>query len=345
MMVACAHLWERALPLAHPGVSESARTLPRFLNFGRTGVLLFFAISGFVIYRSLRGPRQTTGRRFVITRFFRLYPAYWVSLVGGLIFVWWWRGQPSGWEMIAANVTMLPRIFGQPFVMGLYWTLETELCFYAVCWFVWRLDYLEDARVLVGLVIGLTLLWLAVKGARQLAAVTDDLSGQWKDVPRHLALMFWGAYFRVVYDETGGFRQQVRENRRLLVLIGLTAVILFADGLRGFRFVIHPTRIPPSAYVIAPILFWLWVAWLRVRFGILAWLGRISYSLYLFHLVVATPLFLWMATRPNESLRGWPVPFYVVSLFALTVIVSALVYYTVEKPSIALGRRFAPAKN
>jgi peptidoglycan/LPS O-acetylase OafA/YrhL len=157
--------------------------------------------------------------------------------------------------------------------------------------------------------------------------------------------MFWGTYPRVAYDDTNGFRERVRKNRRVLVLIGLTAMLLLVDGSRGFRFLLHPTRIPPSAYFLAPIFFWLWVAWWRVRFGVLAWLGRISYSLYLFHLVVATPLLMWMAAQPNESWRGWPVPFYVVTFFALTVIVAAAVYYAVERPSISLGRRFAPGKN
>ncbi|MCA1658242.1 MAG: acyltransferase family protein, partial [Verrucomicrobiaceae bacterium] len=81
LMVACAHIWERFLSLAGSNQFTTGKSWTRYFEFGITGAVLFFAISGFVIYGTLRGPREGTGRRFVITRFFRLFPAYWVSVV------------------------------------------------------------------------------------------------------------------------------------------------------------------------------------------------------------------------------------------------------------------------
>ena len=341
LMVAYAHIWERILPIAGPRGDVAEQTWPRYLELGITGVVLFFAISGFVIYGTLRGPREGAGRRFVISRFFRLFPAYWVSMAAALVFIWWWQGWSITGSMVAANATMLPNVFRQPQIIGLYWTLETELAFYLSCWLIWRLGWLDNPRVLVGLVVGMTLAWFLVKGGKRLGIVPEDIFGSWKNLPRHLGIMFWGAYFRVVYDETRGFRESIKNNRKIWILVALTVLIVVAGGARQFRFVIHPSRIWFSPYVVAPLLFWIWIAWLRVRTRAITWLGQISYSIYLFHLVVATPLVYWIAREGNAALRGWPGVCYLIATLLLTVLVSAAVYYAVELPAIALGKRWA----
>ncbi len=341
LLVACAHIWERFLPYSNASDTPVTKTWPRYFDFGITGVVLFFCISGFVIYGTLRGPREDAGRRFVISRFFRLYPAYWVSVAAGLIFIWWWRGSPITWPMVAGNVTMLPTILRQPQVMGLYWTLETELAFYLSCWLIWRLGWLEEARVLAVVVVALSLSWFAVKGATQAAGAPDEILGAWKNLPRHLGIMFWGAYFRVVYDETNSFRGALRRERKFWILLCLTIVILALGGARQFRFFIHPSRNWFSPYVVGPLLFWVWIGYLQIRTAALAWVGKISYSLYLFHLVVATPLVWFVARTSNPAWRGWPIALYLAPTLLLAVVVSAGVYYAVELPAIALGKRIA----
>jgi peptidoglycan/LPS O-acetylase OafA/YrhL len=340
LMVACAHIWEHFLPLGAGKSDAIGKSWTRYFEFGITGVVIFFAISGFVIYGTLRGPRQGTGRRFLITRFFRLFPAYWVSVLAGLLFIWWWQGWPITGRMVAANFTMVPDLFGQPPIMGLYWTLGTELVFYFCCWLIWRVGRLEDIRLLAALVIGLSLIWLAVKGAKQLGTIDNDVSAACKNLPRHLGIMFWGAFFRIVYDESDGFRA-LKKNRKTWVLAGLTAVILAVGGTRQFRFLIHPSTNWFSAYVVGPVIFSSWVIWLRVRNPILAWLGRISYSIYLFHHAVMIPVAAWIGTESAAAFRGWPVVLYLGPTLLLTVAVSAGIYYAVELPAINLGKRLA----
>jgi peptidoglycan/LPS O-acetylase OafA/YrhL len=341
LMVACAHVWEKFLPLARQTPDALGKSWTRYFEFGITGVVLFFAISGFVIYGTLRGPREGTGRRFVITRFLRLFPAYWVSVIAGLVFIWWWQSWPITGPMVAANFTMLPDVLRQPPVMGLYWTLGTELTFYFSCWLIWRVRRLEDPRTVAVLVVALSLVWLGIKGAKQMGGINDDISAAWKNLPRHLGIMFWGAYFRIVYDETKGFRESIRRNRKIWMLVALTVVIVAVGGARQFRFLIHPNRTWFSAYVVAPVLFSLWVVWLRVRNPFVAWLGRISYSIYLFHLVVMIPLAVWVAAESHGAWRGWPVVVYLIPALLLTIVVSAIVYYSVELPAINLGKRLA----
>jgi peptidoglycan/LPS O-acetylase OafA/YrhL len=60
----------------------------------------------------------------------------------------------------------------------------------------------------------------------------------------------------------------------------------------------------------------------------LVWLGAISYSVYLLH-----PLCLQVV--PSMSNRGY----YFVAMLALTLIISSITYWFVEKPSISFGKR------
>lgn len=340
LLVGCAHVWEGFLPFSNQGANDSIKSWPRYFDFGITGVVLFFAISGFVIYGTLRGPRADAGRRFVITRFFRLYPAYWVSMLAALSFIWWWQGQVITAGLVEANITMVPSIFGQNHIIGLYWTLETELVFYVACWLIWRCGWLDDPRFLAGLVVGFSLAWFALKGVIEISGL-DDISASWKNLPRHLGIMFWGAYFRIVYDETRGFRGAIKRNRKVWILFALTILIVMVGGSRQFRFFLHPGRTWISPYVVAPLFFCVWIAWWRVKFTPLAWLGKISYSIYLFHLALVAPLVWWVALEGNAAWRGWPIATYLIPTLLLTVLVAAGVYYAVELPAILLGKRLA----
>ena len=160
-------------------------------------------------------------------------------------------------------------------------------------------------------------------------------------MPRHLALMFWGAYFRVLYEDTRGFRERWLHDRQVWLLAGLGLLLMLMDGPKAFRVALGAHPVLPSAYAVSPPLFALWVAACRVRWGALAWLGRISYSFYLFHLIVAVPLVAFLTVAGHAAWHRWPLGAYMAVALTLTVGLSAAVYYAVERPSIALGKRLA----
>ncbi len=102
---------------SHIGGALDERFLSLMLyrfDVGHVGVIAFFLISGRII--SIKhGPRV-----FLIRRFFRIYPLYWISvlLIGGSL------------PIVLANLTMLPSLFGTDHINGGVWTLEVELAFY-----------------------------------------------------------------------------------------------------------------------------------------------------------------------------------------------------------------------
>ncbi|MEU9606858.1 acyltransferase [Streptomyces sp. NPDC048057] len=101
-------------------------------KYGSYGVQLFFIISGFVI--CLSAWNRTPGQ-FVKARFLRLFPAYWFSVVVGLL-VWRLgpgtdRATPTISDSLT-NLTMFQVPMDAVHVVGSYWTLWIELCFYLV---------------------------------------------------------------------------------------------------------------------------------------------------------------------------------------------------------------------
>jgi peptidoglycan/LPS O-acetylase OafA/YrhL len=111
-----------------PGATPFQHAVAAVSRFGFVGVPLFFMISGFVILWTAynRSPGQ-----FVLARFCRLFPSYWVcvlitSAVLGL------AGGAPPWRQVVTNLTMLHHLFGYDSIDEVYWTLFVELKFYAL---------------------------------------------------------------------------------------------------------------------------------------------------------------------------------------------------------------------
>ena len=101
-----------------------------FARYGYLGVQFFFMISGYVIFFSAQ---NRSASQFAVSRLVRLYPAFWIALLVTTGFALLWGGQLSVTPMqVLANMTMMGPAFGQPYVDGVYWTLQLELTFYAL---------------------------------------------------------------------------------------------------------------------------------------------------------------------------------------------------------------------
>jgi len=100
------------------------------LKLGKYGVQLFFIISGFVIYwsiNSLQSPKV-----FLISRFYRLFPTYWVGvlLTFTVVRLFQLPGREVDLQTLLLNFPMIHQYFGVKNVDGVYWTLTVELTFY-----------------------------------------------------------------------------------------------------------------------------------------------------------------------------------------------------------------------
>jgi len=305
-------------------------------DFGRAGVVLFFAISGFVIPSSLK-PKDPAAV-FPVRRFFRLYPAYWISILTGLVAVHWAWGDNPGLTAILAIATMLQRFLGIEDVLGIYWTLQVELAFYALCFLLSSARLLENGRVLAALALGLGLYWYIILATGlglfpKLLFLRPSFNGYYLEWFAYLSIMLLGASCRrIAQGNPSGLLLSCLAVILWLVVQPVTGFILY-HGAVAKEFV----ALKYGGYGIGLWIFFLFGFVLKIHNRVAAWTGRISYSLYLQHPPVMYGL-VWFALR-----MGWSPPFtagmWILLVSAGTIIVAALLFSFVEAPSIALSDR------
>lgn len=109
-----------------------SHTAPWPLDFwiGRYGVELFFMISGYVIFLTL--DKTNTPKEFIVSRFSRLYPVYWVAVLLTYSITSALSLPKYDVSLIDAikNMSMVQESVGAHNVDGVYWTLQKELGFY-----------------------------------------------------------------------------------------------------------------------------------------------------------------------------------------------------------------------
>lgn len=335
LLVVCLHVTQffHAQRAALPALSgQWLAVLAQDFDFGRIGVMLFFLISGYVIPDSIRLDRPAPLATFAIRRVLRIYPAYWVSIPLGAWAMWWLWERPFGWGALLANLSLLQDLLGVPAAIGVYWTLLIELGFYLLCIVLALRHSLHDTRRLA---------WLAAVFA---ALHTLGAFGAWLGVPLKLALVFLplylsymlcGALLRQV-DDGAAIAPAPRRVLQALIVFYLTLFPLAAIWAIG----------PFNNYVvcggIALALFLLGTRVMPLRARVLVWLGRISYSLYLFHAPLTMLVLWWVLQQPTGSAwRGGHMLAYLALCGGLAIGVAAVVERWIERPGIALGRRLA----
>ena len=115
---------------ASDGMSIMPYPLAPLAKYGYFGVHLFFLISGFVI---LMTASNGSLRQFFVSRFARLYPAFWacctITFIATALI-----GAPRYTASIGqylVNMTMMSDFLHVGSIDGVYWSLFVELRFYA----------------------------------------------------------------------------------------------------------------------------------------------------------------------------------------------------------------------
>jgi peptidoglycan/LPS O-acetylase OafA/YrhL len=242
------------------GTVDRAVTPSLSFEFGRYGVDLFFMISGFVIFMTLE--RSARIRDFAVSRFARLYPAFWTALIVAIIAVWL-DGRPTPTFNIAvANATMLPGLFGAPLVDGVYWTLAYELLFYVLAAGFFLTGSRKPELACLGWLLA-SVLTMAYAPPAAIKAIAGFYS-----------------YLFIA----GIMIYRLRQNPRNLFAWAVLATAIFVSGRVPFAFFNeqHISGLPNGAIACACAAA-MWFGARRRPPQFLAYLGEISYALYLIH--------------------------------------------------------------
>ncbi|MGI5492855.1 acyltransferase family protein [Microtetraspora malaysiensis] len=335
---------------------------PTWFNLGNYGVLVFFLVSGYIIPASLE--RRGDVRAFWIGRLFRLYPLYVLTIAVVLAMV---PVQPLRPNIDpVGHITMLMEVTGSWAFTEPMWTLSYEMVFYLLvtALFVAGLHrrsglfalafaalsvlvaFVMPARgLLSGPVVPVIVLAVIVAslggvlfgtgrvrtaGAFGLGALAIGLIVVGSRVPWQGAMVL-----AVMFTGTVIYRWERGEMSGMWPVLGVVFLICLTPFLK-------PVTVNGMANLATVALaggtFWLFHALRgrRIPYA-LAWLGLISYSVYMLHMPV---LRLFMLVSGNPLRFSWPVQLGLgLAAFACICGVSWLTYRFVELPMQGLGRR------
>ncbi|BAI93136.1 acyltransferase [Limnospira fusiformis CCALA 023] len=275
-----------------------------YWGLGRHGVEFFFIVSGFVILITLE--RTTSCLDFIIKRFSRLYPAYWVGII--LTFTITAIAQLPELQVsfpdAVLNLTMFQWLFNVPNVDKVYWTLRIEICFYIMMLLIYKLRLLKRVEVVVSGWLALTLFY-SIKTYMASRGFGFLENANYLQANNHL---FMGSLIADNFDYLsmgiiGNLKSIVRElviiKYAHLFIAGLMIYKVNKQGFSIHRFLIimicilaqrfaYPWENSWSTTIIVAsfiVLLYLgtqgYLKWLRLQ--PLIFLGTISYSLYLIH--------------------------------------------------------------
>lgn len=298
------------------------------------GVMLFFAISGYVIPFSFQGKGFEGARQFIIRRFFRLFPIYWVVLSFSLVVLFVFKNPINSLETILWNFTMIPKVFNEKFVLHVAWTLAHELLFYFICLILFLLGWLDQSRKIGIAILGLSGMYWLIRFGEWCGFLAPASTFFQKTVLISLPLMFWGTLCR--FKQEGKCTGMIEKIG--LAFIPLQSLVLLFCRLFYTRESVR-ANFPVSfaiSIALAVAIFILGTTRYKITNRFLVWCGTISYSIYLLHMYALVRAINFF----NQFYPGTPSYFLiVVAGGALTCLVGAVGYYFIERPSIMFSKR------
>jgi len=289
------------------------------ISYGWAGVPIFFVISGYCILLSAYHSKDWID--FSIKRFFRIFPAYWASLLvvlAAAIFQKLYTGTnsvhniPQSATELLANITMLTAPFTAVKTMSMvYWSLTCELLFYLLIAGV--LIFRKGISIYLLLIISTISLITPI----QKTGVLFFLD-QWPGFSLGI----------VIYYLFHGSNRAERAFSILLLIISLCGLYL--------KFIVQGN----IAYAVAAVISFILIlsgSFLAIRENSISRLGKYSYSIYLLHVPIGIFIFSrfrneYTKTNLTANIIYDLVVYAVISGFAI------LMFQHIERKGIVYGK-------
>ncbi|HIJ37724.1 MAG TPA: acyltransferase [Rhodospirillaceae bacterium] len=299
LAVVCSHIGSR--------LAQSETVNQLIVDIGRGGVTLFFLLSGYLIFSKVQTQSLT---KFIIRRFFKVMPSYWVNISVIFIIDLLIDNCPHfSAPSYLASLMAVSDVIGVQAVSGVFWTLLIEFKFY--------------------LFIALQ---HALFGRRHLHKIFSILIlfeiGCWF-FRGHGSLTL--SYFPVFYlgieialaEESGWAR---------LALLRLALVTLLSGG--SLYLCLDQQKLAATLYLAGSTIFFAIILKHRIGSNFFVYFGITSYSNYLYHSIIAWAIFTILAPPTGVA----SLPAVAIALFLATLVAKTF-YKFIEVPMVNLGQQ------
>ncbi|MBT9331826.1 acyltransferase family protein [Paracidobacterium acidisoli] len=305
------------------------KTSHRLVEMGHVGVLMFFALSGFLITTRLLQEYTAAGRislrNFYVRRIFRILPPslFYLGVISilaasGLI--------QCSWRAIRSALflyTNYAQYGDMGWKIGHFWSLSVEEHFYLFWPALLILFGVRRGQKTAAALAGLVITWRIVDDRYELLARlfhNPNLAFHGNRTDLIADALLWGCCLAFYYHPRMRFS---------LSPAWSTAIVLSAAALLTALFSWHINHGTILAQALPTVILGGLVAAPNAPIGrllelpLLRYIGRISYSLY-----------IWQQLFVGQS--GLLIPLSLLGLLACAL----FSYYVIEQPSIRYGRRF-----
>ncbi|MGQ4006366.1 acyltransferase [Francisellaceae bacterium CB300] len=302
---------------------------------GKYGVLLFFIVSSYTLFRSLDIRKEDGFKNYYIRRFFRIAPLYYLIII--ILFITT-NGDAGYLQDPHDGITfynLLTHVFFingfftsyTNSIVGVEWTIFVEVSFYMILpiLFLYR-------KFLVHITISFFIIsLLGLLGLEFINSHLGRIQLYFSPIIWLVAFAYGGLIYQ--YDNNDYIKRIFIAYKYLLLTIFILLFILFSY-VRGSLMI--------ELFALLMVMFFLLVKYNQFKVfdnRFLNRIGELSFSMYLIHFTVL----LFIETNIRFIFFHNGVLDYI-SLFvvfvAITISISYLTYIFVEKPFIRIGKKF-----
>ncbi len=302
---------------------EGDDPLSRLFAYGYMGVSVFFCISGFITPLAMRwsGYCLRDWRSFLVSRFFRLYPAFAVIALfeiflyaNGSLMGYGYKFDQITFYQFMTNFTWTAELCEQKWFLPVFWTLAIEAQFTLLILFVYPLlNHRYEAIRVLPLVLLIALNYYVGR--------VNTIFGEGDTIFHYMAVFGMGMSVYLYFIK----------RIRVVTLVFLLAFAYFSYAKSISSYQALTSLCTACLMLIRP----------QLDFKIVPYLGKFAYSFFLVHITFGGAASFHMRFFPDE----WYFQFLrvliagVVSFFAAWVF-----YYKVELPSHEYARKLKHKK-
>lgn len=345
------------------GLIDKLKNTPLHIFWsGHEAVILFFILSGFVLSLPYYNNKELSYKDYLIRRICRIYIPYAVSIIVAVLFMVMfsrmgisdlsgffnltWVTTPSK-ELIWKHALLIDKFkFNSfnPVVWSLIHEMRISIIFPVLMYFLLKYNWKRNAFIALLIpIMYFPFYYVCLKILKY--DITVDLfdSSSYFLTVHYVSFFMLGALLAKYRISTYGY---------YLKLNKLSKIVIFSVGILSYTYawwffhqktMLHLFIVDDWAIAIGSLIFIFFSLNSKTIRQILLlkpihFVGKISYSLYLIHITV-------LFTMVNILYGKLPIWTILIGSFVISFMVSTIMYYAIERPSIKVGKTLTKNKS